>query len=105
MPAPTAEGATDTRLTGDDLSRYSKAFAAKHLEGKIRFNAEVRAVRRNSSGAAWRVDILDRKTNTQETKEYARIVLCTGVGVVASVGRFGLKAICRDATLVMFPNV
>ncbi|KAI0686660.1 FAD/NAD-P-binding domain-containing protein [Cerioporus squamosus] len=78
MPSPATEAATDTRLTGSDLSRYMKAFASKFLEGKIQFEKEVKNVRRASAGTGWVVTVLDRKTSALERREYARIVLCTG---------------------------
>ncbi|KAH9939295.1 FAD/NAD-P-binding domain-containing protein [Epithele typhae] len=74
----------DGRLTGDDLSAYTDAFASKFLEGKIEYGVEVRDIRRNPSGAGSLVDLTHRATSqketllNKETREYGRVVMCIG---------------------------
>ncbi|KAI0711021.1 FAD/NAD-P-binding domain-containing protein [Cerioporus squamosus] len=75
MPPPTTE---DGRLSGKDIHKYVQAFATKFLEGKIQFGIEVCNIRRHPAGTGWRVDVRDVRTGNRETREYARIVLCTG---------------------------
>ncbi|KAI0329616.1 FAD/NAD(P)-binding domain-containing protein [Cubamyces sp. BRFM 1775] len=75
MPPPTAGG---DRLTGDDMMQYMEVFASKFLEGRIQFNVEVQNIRRHPSGQGWLLDVQDLVSFTTETREYARIVVCTG---------------------------
>ena len=78
MPPITAE---DGRLSGEDIHDYLQAFATKFLEGKIEYGMEVRDIRRRPSGNGWHVELQDLTKDQKETREYARIVLCTGVRV------------------------
>ncbi|KAH9899419.1 FAD/NAD-P-binding domain-containing protein [Cubamyces lactineus] len=75
MPPPAAGG---DRLTGDDMMQYMEAFASKFLEGRIQFNVDVRNIRRHPSGEGWLLDVQDLQSLTKETREYARLVVCTG---------------------------
>ena len=78
MPPITAE---DGRLSGEDIHDYFQAFATKFLEGKIEYGMEVGDIRRRPSGNGWHVELQDLTKDQKETREYARIVLCTGVRV------------------------
>ncbi|KAI0774713.1 FAD/NAD(P)-binding domain-containing protein [Trametes elegans] len=69
---------SETRLTGDDMAQYMEEFAVRFLQGVIQFNVEVRNVRCHPSGKGWQLDARDVQSNATETREYARIVLCTG---------------------------
>ena len=80
MPSP-ATDAADTRLSGDKLCAYTKAFANKFLEGKIEFNVQVKEIRRASEVRGWCIDIMHKETSRSETREYTRVVLCTGVSL------------------------
>ena len=73
----------DSRLSGDDLCAYVKVFADKFLQGKIQFGVDVRGIRRGVSGKGWQLDVLRRDTSTKETREYTRVVLCTGVSNIS----------------------
>ncbi|KAI0315357.1 FAD/NAD-P-binding domain-containing protein [Amylostereum chailletii] len=80
MDPPITAGVVGGRLTGEDLRRYTEAFAAKFLEGKIQFDTEVRNVRRGTSRPTegWEVAVENRRTGKREVHRYARVVLCTG---------------------------
>ncbi|CDO75211.1 hypothetical protein BN946_scf184794.g18 [Trametes cinnabarina] len=75
MPPPVSGG---DRLGGDDMNQYFEAFASKFLSGKIQFNLDVHNIRRPASGEGWLLDVTNLVTGVQETREYARLVLCTG---------------------------
>ncbi|KAL7282731.1 LOW QUALITY PROTEIN: hypothetical protein ACG7TL_004205 [Trametes sanguinea] len=66
------------RLSGEELSSYFQSFAHKFLDGKILYGKEVQQIRRDASGDGWEVDVLSIGDGTTETRNYARIVLCTG---------------------------
>ncbi|KAI9057640.1 FAD/NAD-P-binding domain-containing protein [Trametes sanguinea] len=71
-------GALQGRLSGEELSEYFQSFAHKFLDGKILYGREVQRIRRDASGEGWEVDVLSIGDGTTETRNYARIVLCTG---------------------------
>ncbi|KAI0355439.1 FAD/NAD-P-binding domain-containing protein [Trametes cingulata] len=75
MPPPMAGGG---RLTGDDMSSYMEAFAAKFLQGRIELSVDVTNIRRDASGVGWKLDVHSFQSGERETRYYARIVLCTG---------------------------
>ncbi|OSC97983.1 FAD/NAD-P-binding domain-containing protein [Trametes coccinea BRFM310] len=75
MPPPVSGG---DRLSGYDMNKYFETFASQFLEGKIQFNLDVHNIRRPASGQGWLLDISDLKSGIQETREYARLVMCTG---------------------------
>ena len=77
---PPAKGPFLDRPSGQELSAYFQAFSRQYLDGKIQFNKAVQRIRRHPSGKGWSVEIQDTKDGSSETREYARIVLCTGVG-------------------------
>ncbi|KAJ3017760.1 hypothetical protein NUW54_g508 [Trametes sanguinea] len=76
MPTPWFTGGD--RLSGYDMNKYFETFASRFLEGKIQFNLHVHNIRRPTSGQGWLLDISDLKSGIQETREYARLVMCTG---------------------------
>ena len=78
MPSTTND-TPDARLSGDKLCAYTKAFADKFLEGKIEFNVQVKDIRRGAMGQGWRIEVVHKETSKRETREYTRVVLCTGV--------------------------
>ncbi|KAI0658609.1 FAD/NAD(P)-binding domain-containing protein [Cubamyces menziesii] len=75
MPPPSAGG---DRLTGDDMVQYMEVFASKLLEGRIQINVEIQNIRRHPSGEGWLLDVQDLRSMAKETKEYARMVVCSG---------------------------
>ncbi|KAI0058583.1 FAD/NAD-P-binding domain-containing protein [Artomyces pyxidatus] len=68
----------DGRPTGSDLNAYMEKFAARCLDGKIRFETEVVKIQRGTSGSGWLVDVKDGRSGGSETLKFSRIVLCTG---------------------------
>ncbi|KAI9057639.1 FAD/NAD-P-binding domain-containing protein [Trametes sanguinea] len=78
MPHPSFEECPDGRLSGQHLCEYFSAFASRFLKGRIQFGKEVQWIRRNTVGRGWKVDVQDVGDGHVETREYARIVLCTG---------------------------
>ena len=61
------------------MMQYMEAFASKFLEGRIQFNVQIQNVRRHPSGEGWLLDVQDLRSMAKETKEYARMVVCSGV--------------------------
>ncbi|KAI0355438.1 FAD/NAD-P-binding domain-containing protein [Trametes cingulata] len=78
MPPPAAGGPLRGRLSGAEVSRYFKRFADTFIKDKIQLGKDVQQIRRHPSGEGWQLDIRDINSGRQETKDYARIVLCTG---------------------------
>ncbi|GLB35449.1 putative pyridine nucleotide-disulphide oxidoreductase [Lyophyllum shimeji] len=77
MPPPSKASETGGRLSGEDMCAYMENFAETFLNGKIRFETEVLAIRRAASGA-WSVTVEDRRSGTQEVLQFTHIVPCTG---------------------------
>ncbi|KAI8989847.1 FAD/NAD(P)-binding domain-containing protein [Trametes punicea] len=75
MPPPIAGG---NRLSGDDMNKYFETFASKFLQGKIQFNLQVQNIRRHPSGQGWSLEVTDLQSGVKETRQYARLVVCTG---------------------------
>ncbi|KAI0051981.1 FAD/NAD-P-binding domain-containing protein [Auriscalpium vulgare] len=73
---PMVEDASGSRLTGLDVQHYMATFAARFLEGKIRFNREVVQIRREDED--WLVDVRSMIGGVAETLRYTRVVVCTG---------------------------
>ncbi|KAI0371492.1 FAD/NAD(P)-binding domain-containing protein [Pilatotrama ljubarskyi] len=78
MPPPVAGGPLRGRLSGAEVSRYFNTFADTFLKDKIQLGKDVQQIRRHPSGEGWQLDIRDVVSGRQETRDYARIVLCTG---------------------------
>lgn len=78
-PPPAAGGALRGRLSGPEVSQYFETFAETFLKDNIQFGKEVRRIRRHPSGEGWQFDVCDLVSGRVETRECARIVLCTGV--------------------------
>lgn len=79
MEMPSSKNGSDARLTGSDINAYTKAFADKFLSDKIQYGVEVTGLRRAATGTGWSVDILHTASSTNETRDYSRVVMCTGV--------------------------
>ncbi|KAH9899418.1 FAD/NAD-P-binding domain-containing protein [Cubamyces lactineus] len=75
---PPAKGPFLDRPSGQELSAYFQAFSREYLDGKIQFGKAVQRIRRHPSGKGWSVEVQDAKDGNFETREYSRIVLCTG---------------------------
>ncbi|EJF61517.1 FAD/NAD(P)-binding domain-containing protein [Dichomitus squalens LYAD-421 SS1] len=69
---------SDVRLGGQDLNKYTTAFASTFLKGKIEYGIEVHRIRRGPAGSGWQLEVLNRSTALPETRLYDRLVLCTG---------------------------
>lgn len=103
MPSPVTDAA-DTRLSGDKLCAYTKAFANKFLEGKIEFNVQVKEIRRASEVRGWCIDIMHKETSRSETREYTKVVLCTGVSLyVARISPPPHSTSCQGCSTAKIP--
>ncbi|KII96145.1 hypothetical protein PLICRDRAFT_35076 [Plicaturopsis crispa FD-325 SS-3] len=74
MPA----GRAGSRLTGEDMSAYMQAFAARFVDGRasVHYDTEILNIRR-ASGGGWAVSVSD-KTTARSVMRFDRLVLCTG---------------------------
>ncbi|KAI0056612.1 FAD/NAD-P-binding domain-containing protein [Artomyces pyxidatus] len=66
------------RMTGYDMNVYLETFAARYLDGKIRFETEVVNIQRDVSEEGWLIDVTDKRTDKSEILTFRRLVLCTG---------------------------
>ncbi|KAI0638615.1 FAD/NAD(P)-binding domain-containing protein [Trametes polyzona] len=78
MPPPSAGGVLRGRLSGAEMSQYFETFAETFLKGHVRLGQDVRQIRRHPSGKGWLLEVYDIRRGVTETKEYRRVVLCTG---------------------------
>ncbi len=69
----------DGRLSGAEIHRYVDTFVTRFLEGRIEYGIEVQNICRNPSGRNWTIEVQNVHTGDRETREYGRVVLCTGV--------------------------
>ncbi|KAI0751192.1 FAD/NAD-P-binding domain-containing protein [Daedaleopsis nitida] len=91
MAPPSIE---DGRLSGSDIHAYLETFASKFLGGRIEYGTEVRSIRRPNSGRGWLVTIQHVNERRDLTREYTRIVLCTGG---ASTAQYPVNIAPEDA--------
>ncbi|KAJ7577073.1 FAD/NAD-P-binding domain-containing protein [Mycena floridula] len=79
MTSPRDAEQTGGRLTGEDMNKYMQEFADRFLKDHIKLSTEVLHIRREDDQAPlpWKLRIRD-KNGTEETLNFARIVLCTG---------------------------
>lgn len=105
MPTPKDAGKTGGRLNGGAMRDYFETFAARFLDGCIRFEVEVLSVRRGTSGK-WEILLRDLKTDTEETVVFDKIVLCTGVCFISNTNDevYPADDSTRDAAAQMYPN-
>jgi dimethylaniline monooxygenase (N-oxide forming) len=79
MPPSAAPG---KRITGQDMQAYMELFADRFLSGCIRYNEEVlRIDYQDKDVLPWAIHIQNTHTRKEDVIYYARIVLCTGVGL------------------------
>ncbi|KZT69468.1 FAD/NAD(P)-binding domain-containing protein [Daedalea quercina L-15889] len=87
QPPPMLSEAGDIRLSGQDLQAYMEKFVELFLPDRIRYNKEVISVRATARGGVdlphddnhvWTVMAEDVTTRVVETREYDKLVLCTG---------------------------
>ncbi|KAJ7067170.1 FAD/NAD-P-binding domain-containing protein [Mycena amicta] len=79
MERPQSSNKTGGRLTGIDLNKYMEVYADEFLQGKIEYETDVLAVRReNSESGSWVVRLRDMKTGVEQSRRFDKIVLCTG---------------------------
>ena len=89
MSVPLNSQETGGRLCADNMRKYMETFADRFLRGRIRYNMDVLRISRHSpvkdeAGKAvkmpgWTIDVVDRKTGSQFTLDYDKVVLCSGV--------------------------
>lgn len=86
MPPPVNSEQTGGRLTGYHMRQYFQDFADKFLEGRIRFSTKVLKITRDDTRAPvpWLIHVRNRD-GSEETLNYSRIVLCTGVCIVPTI--------------------
>lgn len=103
MPEPPDSKKTGGRLTGADMNKYFESFADRLLQGRIRFNAEIKNVAR-ADGGGWSVLIKDMTTGTEEIMHYQKIVVCTGVrGFIYVRLDRNANSCFRDVVNLLFP--
>ena len=77
----------DGRLSGADINQYIEEFAARFLQDKIEFGMEVRKIHRKAEGEGWLVETRHIDTGDDESRECARVVICTGVSIYEVISR------------------
>lgn len=71
---------TGGRLTGEAMQSYFESFEQRFLRNLIRYRVEVLDISRNQKGK-WTVKIRDTEKGEEESLQYDKIVLCTGVSL------------------------
>ena len=84
MDMPPQVERSDVRIGGQDLNKFTTAFASKFLSDMIEYRIEVQRIRRSSTGSGWELELLNHSTSSPETRHYDRLGLCTGVRLPSS---------------------